>query len=164
MSNTMPKVLVTGFQPFADDPVNPSWLAVSALPEVIEGVSIHRVELPVEWFISLDALEAKIKEVQPDILLMVGLAAGRNGISLERVGVNLCEGRIPDNAGVTLFNTPIYADGPAAYFSSLPFANSRNDEAGVSSPSLSTTHKHVRSPSSGSGYPTRQLSAMPLCS
>lgn len=117
----MPKVLVTGFQPFADDPVNPSWLAVSALPEVIEGVSIHRAELPVEWFTSLDALEAKIKEVQPDILLMVGLAAGRNGISLERVGVNLCEGRIPDNAGVTLFNTPIYTDGPAAYFSNLPF-------------------------------------------
>ena len=121
MSHKLPKVLVTGFQPFADDPVNPSWLAVSALPEVIEDVSIHRAELPVEWFTSLDALEAKIKEVQPDILLMVGLAAGRNGISLERVGVNLCECGIPDNADIKLFNTPIYADGPAAYFSNLPF-------------------------------------------
>ena len=72
----LPKVLLTGFQPFADDPVNPSWQAVSALPEVIEGVSIERVELPVEWFTSLDALEAKIKEVQPDILLMVGMFGG----------------------------------------------------------------------------------------
>ena len=120
-ANKHPKVLLTGFQPFDNDPVNPSWLAVSALPEVIEGVAIERVELPVEWFTSLDALEAKIKEVQPDILLMVGLAAGRDGISLERVGINLCEGRIPDNKGVKLFNTPIYAEGPNAYFSNLPF-------------------------------------------
>jgi len=120
-ANKQPKVLLTGFQPFDNDPVNPSWLAVSALPEVIEGVAIERVELPVEWFTSLDALEAKIKEVQPDILLMVGLAAGRDGISLERVGVNLCECSIPDNKGVKLFNTPIYAEGPNAYFSNLPF-------------------------------------------
>ena len=132
-ANKLPKVLLTGFQPFADDPVNPSWLAVSALPEVIEGVSVNRVELPVEWFASLDALEAKIKEVQPDILLMVGLAAGRNGISLERVGVNLCECSIPDNAGTKLFNTPIYTDGPNAYFSTLPFEKMKAalDEAGI---------------------------------
>lgn len=120
-TSRLPRVLVTGFEPFDKDPFNPSWMAVSALPETIEGVSIQRAELPVEWFTALDRLEEKIRETQPDILLMVGLAGGRDGISLERVGINLCEGRIADNAGVNLFNTPIFPEGPAAYFSTLPF-------------------------------------------
>lgn len=128
-----PRVLATGFQPFNQDKMNPSWMAVSALPQKIAGVSIVREQLPVEWFTALERLEQKICQVQPDILLLVGLAGGRDSISLERVGINLCEARIADNAGTTLFNTPIYPEGPAAYFSTLPFERMKAalDEAGI---------------------------------
>ena len=58
MTKAFPSVLVTGFQPFGGQTVNPSWLAVSRLPEEIGHAPIHRAELPVKWFAVLDCLEA----------------------------------------------------------------------------------------------------------
>lgn len=114
------KILVTGFEPFGSHRSNPSWDAVEALPEEIEGVQIVKRKLPVSFRRFSAPLEAAIKEERPDGLICVGLAGGEDKVSVERVGINLIEARIPDNDGFQPFDTPIRPDGDTAYFSTLP--------------------------------------------
>lgn len=121
MTKASPSVLVTGFQPFGGQTVNPSWLAVSRLPGEIGHTPIHCAELPVKWFAVLDCLEALAEQYRPDILLLTGQAGGRDALCLERVGINLCEAKGADNDGLVLQDTPIFPEGPAAYFSNLPY-------------------------------------------
>ncbi len=114
-------VLLTGFQPFGGEQVNPSWQAVSAL----QGARIagHRVvarELPVAFGASLKALRAALKETRPALVIGVGQAGGRAQLSLERVAINVDDARIPDNTGQQPIDLPVIAEGPAAYFSTLP--------------------------------------------
>lgn len=114
------KILVTGFEPFGSRHSNPSWDAVEALPEEIEGVQIVKRKLPVSFRRFSAPLEAAIEEERPDGLICVGLAGGEDKVSVERVGINLMEARIPDNDGFQPFDTPIRPDGDTAYFSTLP--------------------------------------------
>lgn len=114
------KILVTGFEPFGSYRSNPSWDAVEALPEEIEGVQIVKRKLPVSFRRFSAPLEAAIEEERPDGLICVGLAGGEDKVSVERVGINLMEARIPDNDGFQPFDTPIRPDGDTAYFSTLP--------------------------------------------
>lgn len=114
------KILVTGFEPFGSHHSNPSWDAVEALPEEIEGVQIVKRKLPVSFRRFSAPLEAAIEEERPDGLICVGLAGGEDKVSVERVGINLMEARIPDNDGFQPFDTPIRPDGDTAYFSTLP--------------------------------------------
>lgn len=114
------KILVTGFEPFGFHHPNPSWDAVEALPEEIEGVQIVKRKLPVSFRRFSAPLEAAIEEERPDGLICVGLAGGEDKVSVERVGINLMEARIPDNDGFQPFDTPIRPDGDTAYFSTLP--------------------------------------------
>ena len=107
-------VLVTGFEPFGDATSNPSWAAVSTM----DGV--HAVRLPCTFADSIPALRVAIDECQPDLVLCTGLAAGRVGLSVERVAINVDDARIPDNAGAQPIDEPIVPGGPAAYFSGLP--------------------------------------------
>ncbi len=116
-----PTVLLTGFAPFDGDDRNPSWEAVRALHG--RRVAGHRIvarELPVEFGASLALLRRAIRELRPALVLCVGLAAGRDAISLERVAINVDDARIPDNAGRQPIDEPILRGGPAAYFSTLP--------------------------------------------
>ncbi|MCQ2436068.1 MAG: hypothetical protein MJ101_04095 [Clostridia bacterium] len=94
----MKKILLTGFGPFGENTVNPSWLAVEATGEV-DGYDIRRVRLPVEWGKARDILYASIDDFKPDMCLMIGLAASSDRIRIERIGVNLC-GAIRDNMGL----------------------------------------------------------------
>lgn len=117
----LPTVLVTGFAPFGGDATNSSWEAVRAL----DGARIrgHRVLtrcLPVEFGRSLRELRAAIRGAKPAAVLCVGLAAGRPHVAIERVAINVDDARIPDNAGASPVDAPIFEDGPAAYFASLP--------------------------------------------
>lgn len=114
------KILVTGFETFGFHHSNPSWDAVEALPEEIEGVQIVKCKLPVSFRRFSAPLEAAIEEERPDGLICVGLAGGEDKVSVERVGINLMEARIPDNDGFQPFDTPIRPDGDTAYFSTLP--------------------------------------------
>lgn len=114
------KILVTGFEPFGSHHSNPSWDAVEALPEEIEGVQIVKRKLPVSFRRFSAPLEAAIEEERPDGLICVGLAGGEDKVSVERVGINLMEARIPDNDGFQPFDAPIRPDGDTAYFSTLP--------------------------------------------
>lgn len=114
-------VLLTGFQPFGGEQVNPSWLAVSALHGArIAGHRVVARELPVAFGTSLKVLRAALKETQPSLAICVGQAGGRSQLSLERVAINVDDARIPDNAGQQPVDVPVIAEGPAAYFSTLP--------------------------------------------
>ena len=114
-------VLVTGFDPFGGSPVNPSWDAVHALHgRVIAGHRIVGGEIPTVFGASLHRLQALMDEHQPRLVLCMGQAGGRGAISLERVAINVNDARIPDNVGAQPIDLPILADGPAAYFTTLP--------------------------------------------
>lgn len=116
-----PNVLLAGFAPFAGEATNPSWQAVQALDgSVIEGHRIAAVELPTEFDASLPALWRALRRTQPAVAIAVGLAGGREGISLERVAINLIDARIPDNAGNQPVDVPVLHSGVAAFFSTLP--------------------------------------------
>jgi pyroglutamyl-peptidase len=114
------KALVTGFDAFGGDKVNPSSLAVGRLKRKIGGLTIHTVELPTSYSRSPIVLRAAIHEVQPDIVLSVGQAGGRSELCLERVAINVQDARIKDNDGKQPIDRPVVRDGPAAYLSTLP--------------------------------------------
>jgi len=121
MPGQPPIVLLTGFDAFDGEALNPSWDAVSRLDgEVIAGHRIVAQRLPVAFGGALDVLRAAITEFDPLLVLCVGQAGGRAQLSLERVAINLDDARIPDNAGASPVDAPIVADGPAAYFATLP--------------------------------------------
>ena len=117
----LPRILLTGFDPFGGESINPSWEAVRRLDG--KRIGGHRVvarQLPTEFAGSLDLLKAAVREIAPVILLGVGQAGGRTQLSIERVAINVQDARIADNAGAQPVDEPVIADGPAAYFSTLP--------------------------------------------
>ena len=117
----VPQVLLTAFEPFAGDPVNPSLLIARQLDgEFIAGARVVAVELPCVFHRALAVLDEALGRTRPTLAVALGLAAGREGLSIERVAINVDDARIPDNAGVQPIDQPIVADGPAAYFSTLP--------------------------------------------
>jgi pyroglutamyl-peptidase len=114
-------VLVTGFDPFGGQHVNPSWQAVQALHgESVLGHRIVGAQLPTVFDRSLQALRALLRQHRPTLVLCTGQAAGRAAISLERVAINVNDARIRDNAGQQPIDTPVIAGAPDAYFTRLP--------------------------------------------
>ena len=113
------KIIVTGFDPFGGEKINPSIECVKALPEV-EGVELIRLELPTVFKESAKSLNEVINEVKPDAVLSVGQAGGRPGITMERIAINVDDARIPDNITQQPIDETIQTEGAAAYFSTLP--------------------------------------------
>lgn len=114
------KILVTGFDPFGGEAVNPAYEAVKLLPDNIAGAEIVKLEIPTEFKRSMEFLEEAISREMPDAVISVGQAGGRAEITPERVAINLADARIPDNAGNQPEDEALIADGPAAYFTTLP--------------------------------------------
>ena len=114
------KVLVTGFDPFGGEAVNPAYEAVKLLPDEIAGASVVKLEIPTVFTRSAKVVEEAIERERPDVVLCVGQAGGRSAITVEKVAINLAEARIPDNDGEQPFDTPLREDGDTAYFASLP--------------------------------------------
>ena len=114
------KILITGFDPFGGETVNPSYLAVQQLPDKIAGAELIKTQIPTEFYESARQLQQKVKAHQPDIVLNIGQAGGRTALSFERVAINLDDARIPDNEGNQPIDKVIFADGAPAYFSNLP--------------------------------------------
>jgi len=117
----MATLLVTGFEPFAGETLNPSWEAAKAVDgERVGGTRLAARQLPCVIGNAQQMLAAAIDETRPALVLCMGLAGGRAEIAVERVAVNLVDARIPDNAGQQPVDEPVVADGPAAYFARLP--------------------------------------------
>ncbi len=114
------KALVTGFDPFGGDKVNPSSLAVSQIARRLGSLTVETAELPTSYARSADVLRMAIERVEPDIVLCVGQAGGRTELCLERVAINVQDARIRDNDGQQPIDVPIVPDGPAAHFTTLP--------------------------------------------
>ena len=115
------KILLTGFEPFGGEDVNPSWEAVQRL-QAPEGTELIRLRLPVVFREAGEQLAAALRREQPDLVLCIGQAAGRDAITPERLGVNLMDASIPDNAGFQPREEPVLPGAPAAYFVRLPVA------------------------------------------
>ena len=113
------KIIVTGFDPFGGETINPSIECVKALPE-IEGVELIRLELPTVFKESAKRLNEVINDVKPDAVLSVGQAGGRPGITMERIAINVDDARIPDNISQQPIDEAIQLDGEDAYFTTLP--------------------------------------------
>lgn len=114
------KVLITGFEPFGGEKINPAWEAVKALPDTIAGAEIIKMEIPTVFSKSVPAVEAGIRKHQPDVVISVGQAGGRSCITVEQVAINLADARIADNAGEQPVDESVQPDGPAAYFATIP--------------------------------------------
>ena len=114
------KILVTGFEPFGGEAVNPAQQAVRLLPDDIGGAKIVRQELPVVFGTSGDIAVSAIRREQPDAVVCVGQAGGRAKITVERVAINVDDARMPDNAGNCPVDEPIVNGAPDAYFATLP--------------------------------------------
>lgn len=114
------KLLLTGFDPFGGEPVNAAWEAARLVPEQIGTVQVVKAQLPTTFAGALPTLLAAIERERPDAVLCLGQASGRAGLTPERVGINLDDARIPDNAGEQPADRPIVPGGPAAYFTTLP--------------------------------------------
>ena len=113
--------MLTGFEPFGCDTVNPSWLAAHALHgRRILGRKVVAARLPTVFGDSLRILNDLLLQNQPELVICVGQAGGRSAISLERIAINVNDARIPDNTGAQPIDTPVVVSGPAAYFSTLP--------------------------------------------
>lgn len=115
----MKKLLITGFDPFGGESINPSWEAVKLLPDIIGDYEIHKMEIPTIFYKAFEMISKKAEEIKPDVIIAVGQAGGRKGITPERVGINLMDASIPDNEGNKINDKAIIEKGENAYFTTL---------------------------------------------
>ena len=115
------KILLTAFDPFGGESVNPAQVAVSQVTDEIAGAQVVKLtSVPVVFGKSIQAVADAMARERPDVTLCIGQAGGRVGMTPERVAINVDDGRIPDNEGNQPIDTPVMADGAPAYFSTLP--------------------------------------------
>ena len=131
----MRKLLITGFEPFGGESINPSWEAVSRLPDEIGIWSLTKLRIPVEFGVAADAVMQVATRVSPDAILCVGQAGGRDAVTPELVGINLRHSSVPDNGGYQPTDEPVIAGGADAYFSTLPVRKMAEATAAAGVPS-----------------------------
>lgn len=115
----MRKLLITGFDPFGGEKVNPAWKAVEALPDTVGDFALTKLEIPTVFGEAGCRVVEKAAQVQPDMILCIGQAGGRAAVTPERIAVNIRDARIADNAGNQPRGEFVVADGPAAYFATV---------------------------------------------
>ena len=116
----MKHLLITGFDPFGGETVNPAWEAVSRLPDTIGGFRLTKLQIPTVFGIAADTVLAAARADAPDVILCVGMAAGRDAVTPERIAINLASAKKPDNAGNMPQESPILPGGPDGIFSTVP--------------------------------------------
>ena len=114
------KILVTGFDPFGGEKINPALETIKRLPDTILGVQIIKLEIPTVVGKSLAKIKEAVEKENPDAVLSIGQAGGRSEITVERIGINIDDCRIPDNEGNQPIDEPVIKGGPAAYFVTVP--------------------------------------------
>src|SRR6056297_1715669 len=114
------KILVTGFDPFGGEKINPSFEAVKKIKLENKDIELHIKEIPTVFKKAIKVLDQTISEVKPDVVICTGQAGGRYEITPERVGINIVDARISDNEGDQPVDEKIFEDGENAYFATLP--------------------------------------------
>ena len=116
----MKKLLITGFEPFGGEDINPSWEAVKLLPDVVDDYFLTKICIPVEFGSTAKYLIEQADKICPDVILCIGQAGGRNSVTPEMLGINLRYAKIPDNNGFRPQDEAVIFGGEAAHFSTLP--------------------------------------------
>ncbi|MDO5016264.1 MAG: pyroglutamyl-peptidase I [Eubacteriales bacterium] len=114
------KILLTAFDPFGEDKVNPALEAVKIVDTKKIDAEVIKLEVPTIFHKSIEKVQAAMREHKPDVVLCIGQAGGRYALTPERVAINLDDARIKDNAGNQPIDVPVFEDGAPAYFSNLP--------------------------------------------
>ena len=143
------RVLITGFDKFGGESINPSSLCVNSLPDNINNIEIKKISLPTVFKDSSQILEENIKSFSPNIVICVGQAGGRSKITPERIAINIDDARIPDNIGNSPIDETIRKDGENAYFSTLPIKaiieelNKNNIPSAISNTARTFVYNHI---------------------
>ena len=111
-------ILISGFEPFGSDSINPTEIIVRSLPKEINNFEIHGIVLPVEFKLAPERLIKEIEIIKPSAIIMLGQAGGRDSISIETTAKNNMRGK--DNSGFIPDNLPIIEGGPTELHSTLP--------------------------------------------
>lgn len=114
------KIIVTGFEPFGGEKVNPSLEVVKKIKDNIAGADVVKVKVPVVFDKAIKVVENAIEKEKPDFVLSIGQAGGRNSITVERIAININDARMNDNEGSCPVDVPIDEEGDAAYFATIP--------------------------------------------
>jgi len=114
------KILLTGFEPFGGETINPAFEILKTLPESIAGHTLLKHMLPTSYKESTKAITALVETEKPDVVLSLGQAGGCHGLVVEKVGLNLRDANAADNDGHTASHEIIFEDGDTAYYSTLP--------------------------------------------
>lgn len=118
----MKHLLITGFDPFGGEAVNPSWEAVSRLPDALGDYRLTRLQIPTVFAGAAEAVLAAAETDAPDAILCIGQAAGRDSVTPERIAINIASAKSPDNAGNLPLEIPIDPAGPDGIFATVPVA------------------------------------------
>ncbi len=119
-SNQGQVVLVTGFDAFCGETINPSWEICEKLPREFAGLRVETCRVPCEFRRAIDVVVEAIERHRPALVICLGQAGGRAHLSVERVAINVDDARVADNGGERPIDEPIAANGPPAYFATLP--------------------------------------------
>ncbi len=114
------RLLVTAFEPFGGELVNPAQQVSELLPDRIGAFAVARVDLPTVFSRCVPVAADAIDRLRPDAVLCLGQAGGRRGLTIERVAINVDDAEAGDNAGDRPVDRPIEPGGPAAVFCTLP--------------------------------------------
>ena len=117
---TEKRLLITGFDAFGGQGINPSWLAVSRLPDRVGDFELRKLQIPTVFGAAAAMVLEEAEAFRPHVILCVGQAGGRDAVTPERIAVNIRDARIPDNAGNQPSGEPVAPEGPAAYFATVP--------------------------------------------
>jgi len=116
----MKRILITGFDPFGGEKINPAWEAVQRLPGRIGAAELTVMQVPTVFAEAAQTVLAHAEMQPPDAIVCVGQAGGRAAVTPEMVAINLQYASIADNTGKMPKDVPVVSGGPAAYFSTLP--------------------------------------------
>ena len=116
----MKHLLITGFDPFGGDTVNPSWEAVSRLPDTVGNYRLTKLQIPTVFAVAAETVLAAAAQDAPDVILCVGQAGGRDAVTPERIAINMASAKKPDNAGNQPVEMPILPGAPDGMFSTIP--------------------------------------------
>lgn len=118
----MKKLLITGFDPFGGESINPSWEAVKLLPDTVGDCRLHKLQIPTVFGLAAQTVIEEAKKVKPAVILCIGQAGGRAAVTPERVGINVRSASIPDNAGNQPVEEAVVPNGADGLFATVPVA------------------------------------------
>lgn len=116
----MKKLLITGFDPFGGQSINPSWAAVEQLPEQVGEYTLCKLPIPTVFGKAARLVLDKATQIGADVIVCVGQAGGRNAVTPERIGINVRSASMPDNEGFQPVEEPVVQGGPDGIFATIP--------------------------------------------